>query len=394
MKTSKKKQGKCRIELKVVLDAAEKAEVVKSVEREFLREAQLPGFRKGKVPIEVIRKNFAGSLKQEIATAMVRKFHPEAIKAEEVDEVALVGVKEFDVEGEGGSFTVVVDERPTFKLPTYKGLKIADADVTVKDAEVDEQVDRLRAAYATYEDGREGDAAAEGDYVQIDYEGTVGGKKILEINPEAKIVGEGKGFWTQLEEGRFLPEILDAVKGMKAGETKEKVAAKFAKEGAPEGLAGAKAIYTVTLKTLRRRVLPDDATLAEKAKAESFDKLRASVRESMERAKVESEKRRRENEAVELLLKKVDFDVPATQVESTMRGMLSEMAQRAQLSGLDASYFEQNGEKIRKEAEEGAERQVRLWYVIDAIAKAEKIEAADNEIGQKVVEFVLANAKK
>ena len=394
MKTSKKKQGKCRIELKVTLDAAEKAEVVKSVEREFLREAQVPGFRKGKVPIDVIRKNFAGSLKQEIATAMVRKFHPEAVKAEGVDEVALVGVKEFDVEGEGGSFTVIVDERPTFKLPTYKGLKIADADATVKDAEVDEQIDRLRAAYATFEDGKEGDAAAEGDYVQIDYEGTVGGKKILEINPEAKIVAEGKGFWTQLEDGRFLPEILDAVKGMKAGETKEKVAAKFAKEGAPEGLAGAKAVYTVTLKTLRRRVLPDDATLAEKAKAESFDKLKASVRESMERAKVESEKRRRENEAVELLLKKVDFDVPATQVESTMRGMLSEMAQRAQLSGLDASYFEQNGEKIRKEAEEGAERQVRLWYVIEAIAKAEKIEASDNEIGQKVVEFVLANAKK
>lgn len=394
MKTSKKKQGKCRIELKVVLDAAEKAEVVKSVEREFLREAQVPGFRKGKVPIEVIRKNFAGSLKQEIATAMVRKFHPEAVKAEGVDEVALVGVKEFDVEGEGGSFTVIVDERPTFKLPTYKGLKIADADATVKDAEVDEQIDRLRAAYATFEDGKDGDAAAEGDYVQIDYEGTVGGKKILEINPEAKIVAEGKGFWTQLEEGRFLPEILDAVKGMKAGETKEKVAAKFAKEGAPEGLAGAKAVYTVTLKTLRRRVLPDDATLAEKAKAESFDKLKASVRESMERAKVESEKRRRENEAVELLLKKVDFDVPATQVESAMRGMLSEMAQRAQLSGLDASYFEQNGEQIRKEAEEGSERQVRLWYVIDAIAKAEKIEASDNEIGQKVVEFVLANAKK
>ena len=394
MKTSKKKQGKCRIELKVTLDAAEKAEIVKSVEREFLREAQVPGFRKGKVPIEVIRKNFAGSLKQEIATAMVRKFHPEAVKAEEVDEVALVGVKEFDVEGEGGSFTVIVDERPTFKLPTYKGLKIADADATVKDAEVDEQIGRLRAAYATFEDGKEGESAADGDYVQIDYEGTVGGKKILEINPEAKIVAEGKGFWTQLEEGRFLPEILDAVKGMKAGETKEKVAAKFAKEGAPEGLAGAKAVYTVTLKTLRRRVLPDDATLAEKAKAESFDKLKASVRESMERAKVESEKRRRENEAVELLLKKVDFDVPATQVESTMRGMLSEMAQRAQLSGIDASYFEENAEKIRKDAAESAERQVRLWYVIEAIAKAEKIEADDKEIGRKVVEFVLANAKK
>ena len=111
MKTSKKNQGKCRIELKVELDAAEKGEVVKSVEREFVREAQLPGFRKGKVPIEVIRKNFAGALRQETVAAMVRKFHPEALKAEGVDEVALVGVKEFDLDGECGSYTAVVIEK-------------------------------------------------------------------------------------------------------------------------------------------------------------------------------------------------------------------------------------------------------------------------------------------
>ena len=393
MKTSKKKQGKCRIELKVELDAAEKAEVVKSVEREFLREAQVPGFRKGKVPIEVIRKNFAGSLKQEIATAMVRKFHPEAVKAEGVDEVALVGVKEFDVEGEGGSFTVIVDERPTFKLPTYKGLKIADADATVKDAEVDEQIDRLRAAYATFEDGKEGDAAAEGDYVQIDYEGTVGGKKILEINPEAKFVAEGKGFWTQVEEGRFLPEILDALKGMKAGETKEGVVAKFPKDAAPEGLGGKKATYTVTLKGFRRRILPTDAEFAEKAKAESVEALTKTIRESMEKQAVEQEAARRENDAVEMLLKKVDFDVPQSQVHRAMDGYLNQLAQRAQYAGLTAEYFEQNREKILKDAEENATRQVRLWYVVDAIAEAEKIEAKDEERGKKVIEFILANAK-
>ena len=207
MKTSKKKQGKCRIELKVVLDAAEKAEVVKSVEREFLREAQVPGFRKGKVPIEVIRKNFAGSLKQEIATAMVRKFHPEAVKAEGVDEVALVGVKEFDVEGEGGSFTVIVDERPTFKLPTYKGLKIADADATVKDAEVDEQIDRLRAAYATFEDGKDGDAAADGDYVQIDYEGTVGGKRSSRSTPRRRSSPRARASGPSSRKGASCPRF-------------------------------------------------------------------------------------------------------------------------------------------------------------------------------------------
>ena len=97
---------------------------------------------------------------------------------------------------------------------------------------------------------------------------------------------------------------------------------------------------------------------------------------------------------MELLLKKVDFDVPQLQVRQARNAYLEDLAKRAQYSGLDASYFEQNQEKILKDAEEAATRQVRLWYVIDAIAKAENIEAKDEEKGRKVVEFVLANAKK
>jgi trigger factor len=103
---------------------------------------------------------------------------------------------------------------------------------------------------------------------------------------------------------------------------------------------------------------------------------------------------RRENEAVELLLKKSDFDVPGSQVRRAMDGYLNQLAQRAQQSGLDASYFEQNRDKILKDAEETATNQVRLWYIIEEIAKAEKIEANDEERGKKVVEFILANVKK
>ena len=164
--------------------------------------------------------------------------------------------------------------------------------------------------------------------------------------------------------------------------------------GESEGLKGEKAVYTVTLKSFRRRILPDDAAFAEKAKAESFDKLKATIRESMEKSAVERESVRRENEAIELLMKKVEFDVPGTQVRRATDGYLNEFAQRAQYSGLDAEYFEKNREKILKDAEDAATRQVRLWYVLDAIAKAEKIEAKEDEVGKKVVEFILANAKK
>ena len=394
MKTATKKLENCQVELKVTLDADEMKAIVKDVERAFMREVSLPGFRKGKVPVELIRKEFASGLKQETERAMFQKNIGEAIKAEKLDEVGIADVKDFKEGAEGGEFTAVVEVKPVFKLPDYKGLKIESRDTKVEDEAVQDQLGRLRAAYAKYEDAKEGEAAQDGDFIQIDYEGTVGGKKILEINPEAKIVAQGTGFWTQLEEGRFLPEILDAVKGMKAGETKSDVKAKFDKESAPEGLKGEKAVYTVTLKSFRRRILPTDAEFVEKAKAESMEKLTASIREQMEKHAVAEEAARRENEAVELLLKKADFDVPGSQVRRATDGYLQQLAERAQYSGINAEYFEKNRDKILKDAETAATRQVRLWYILEAIAAEEKIEAKDEERGKKVIDFVLANVKK
>ena len=394
MKSSIKNLDKCQVKLTVELDAAEVAAVVKDVEKVFVREAQIPGFRKGKVPLELIRKEFKDGLQKETQRAIFQKNYADAVKAEGVEEVALADVQDLAYDEKGGGFSAIIEVRPKFKLPTYKGLKIEERDTTVKDEAVKDQLERLRVAYAKYEDAKEGDVVAEGDFVQIDYEGSVGKKKILEINPEAKIVAEGKGFWVQVEEGRFLPEILDALKGMKVGETKEDVKAKFDKETAPEGLKGEKAVYTITLKSFRKRILPSDAEFAEKAKAESIEKLSATIRESLEKSAVQNESARRENEALELLLRKSDFDVPQSQVRRMMDGYLQELAQRAQYSGLDANYFKENRDKIMKDAEEVATRQVRLWYIFDAIAKEEKIEASDEERGKKVVEFILANAKK
>lgn len=396
MKTETKKLEKCQVELNVALDAEEMKAIVKDVEKAFVREAQLPGFRKGKVPLDLIRKEFAQGLKQEIERMMFQKNIAEAVKAEKLEEVAIADVKDVKYGAEGGSFTAVVEVKPTFKLPTYKGVKINKDATKVEDKAVEDQLTRLRAAYAKYEDAKEGETVAEGDFVQIDYAGTVGGKSILELAPEAKIVAGGTGFWTQVEEGRFLPEILDAVKGMKTGETKEGVKASFDKEAAPEGLKGEKAVYTVTLKSFRRRVLPTDAEFVEKAKAESLEKLTATIREQLEKQAAQQDAVRRENEAVEALLKKADFDVPGSQVRRAMDGYLQQLAERAQYAGLTQEYFDKNRDKILKDAEEAATRQVRLWYIIEAIAKEEKIEAGegkDADLGKKVLDFILANAK-
>ena len=394
MKTEVKKLEKCQVQLTVSIEPEEAATIIMNVEKTFVREVKVPGFRPGKVPLEMVRKHFAGGIKEESVRMMYSKNIAKAIEESKADVLEIVNIKDASITAEGGSFVAIADVKPEFKLPTYKGLKVEFKDATVSDAEVEESLNRLRAAYASYEDAKDGEAASEGDFVQIDYSGTVDGKPIAEINPEAKFVSSAENYWLQLEEGRFLPEILDAVKGMKIGETKDSVKAKFDKEAAPEGLKGAKAVYTVTLKAFRRRVLPTDEQFVEKAKAESLEKLTAQIREQMQTRATEAEATRRENEVVDLLLKKSDFDVPGSQVQRVKDGILAELAERAKYSGLGADYFEQNREKIDEDATKSAVNQVRLWYIVDAIAAAEKIEAKDNERGKKVVEFLLANTKK
>ena len=393
MKSSSKRQEKCQVELTVTLEAEETKAIIKDVEKTFVREARIPGFRQGKAPIELIRKDFAGQLKEEETRAMVRKFYAQAVQAEKLDELGLLDVKEAVCDTNGGSMKLVVEVKPVFKLPTYKGLKIKAADTRISDDKLAERIEQMRVQYAKYEDAKEGDKVAKGDFAQIDYTGTVDGKTIAELAPEANVVAAGTGYWMRADEGYFLPELVEAVQGMKAGETKEGIKAKFDKETAPDPLKGKKAVYTMTLKTFRKRVLPDDAALIAATKDASIEALSARVRGEMEKAAIENEAIRRENEAVELLMKKVDFDVPASQVQAQMNNYLGRLAREAQYMGLTAEYFEKNREQILKDAEENAIRQVRLWYVIDAIAKEEKIEAKDEERGKKVMEFVLANAK-
>lgn len=392
MKTESQALGNCSVELKVDLDAEELKAVVKKVEKAFVRDVRLPGFRPGKVPVEMIRKRFADDLKKETEHAMVSMHMKDAIEAEKLDHVAVTDVKDFAQDENGASFTAIVEVKPVFTVPEYKGLEIEKRDTAVTDEALNGRIAALRAAYATYEDAKEGEEIADGDFAQITYSGTVDGKPISEIAPEASIVASRANFWVQIEEGRFLPEILAALKGMKIGETKENVEAIFDKEAAPEPLKGAKANYTLTLNAFRHRILPSDDVLVEKMKAENFEKLVATTREQMEKAAIAQEAARRENEAVDILLKKVDFQVPASQVRGVRDRILNQFAERAQYSGLGADYFEKNSEKILKDAEDSATNQVRLWYIIDAIGEAENIPAGDDR-GKKVIDLILANAK-
>lgn len=390
MNVEKKADEGCVVKLIVKAEAAEIAEEYKKVLNTYLREASIPGFRKGKVPLEVIKQKFADGLKQDSEQACFRKLYPTALKEAAIDPVDLAGVTDLAFDpATGFSFTALVEVRPEFSLPKYKKLAIKAGDTTVKDEAVEQQLEQFRTAFAKYEDAKEGETIADGDFVNFDYKGQLNGQPLSEIVPDQKAVCGAEGFWTQIEAGRFLPEILDALKGMKAGESKKEIVVKFPDDAAPDALKGKSCDYELTVKSFRRRVLPDDKTFVENAKAESLDAIRKDIRDRLEKQAIAADIENRRNQAVDMLLKKADFDVPASLVRRQTQNYLQDLAQRAQYAGVSGDYIEQNRDKILADAENHATRQVRLSYILEEIAKAEKLEATDEDI-EKGLEKIAA----
>ena len=390
MNVEKKPDEGCSVKLIVKAEAAEIADECKKVLNAFLREAAIPGFRKGKVPLAVIQQKFADGIKQESEQACFRKLYPQALKEAAVEPIELTGVTDVQLDpATGFSFTAIVEVRPEFALPKYKKLAVKAGDTTVKDEAVEQQLEQFRVAFAKYEDAKEGETIGDGDFVNFDYKGQLNGQPLSEIVPDQKAVCGAEGFWTQIEEGRFLPEILAALKGMKAGESKKEVVVKFPDDAAPEALKGKSCDYELTVRSFRRRVLPDDKTFLEGAKAESLDALRKDIRERLEKQAIAADLENRRNQAIELLLKKCDFDVPASLVRRQTAAYLKDLEQRAQYAGVSGDYIEQNRDKILADAENHAVQQVRLGYVLEEIAKAENIEISEDDI-EKGLERIAA----
>lgn len=384
MKVEKKESSPCVLELSVKAEADEVKEEYQKVLTAFIKNAIVPGFRKGKTPLPIIKQKFQTEISQETQQACFHKLYPEALKEASVEPLSLQDVTELSFSPETGfAFTALVEVRPVFDLPKYKKLAIKPGDLSVSDDQVTAELENYRRAFAKYEDAKEGAVVAEGDFVCFDYTGTTDDdppQPLSELVPDQKAVCAGTDFWTQVEEGRFVPEILEALKGMKAGETKEGVKVSFPQDAAPEPLQGRTAVYTITLKSFRSRTLPDDAGFVAAAKAESMDALRADFRTRLEEAAKARDLAARKDQAIDQLLAKSDFDVPPSLVRRQTQSTLEELAQRAQYSGLPADYFQQNRDQILADATNTAIRRVRLSYILLGIAKEEGLEITEEDV--------------
>ncbi len=366
-----------RVRLAAEVPADEVERRVQQAARELGRQLRIPGFRRGKIPPPVvIRRLGREAVVDEAVRSSLARWYQEAIDAAGVTPVGdpELKVENHPAEGEKFSFTIEVGVRPQARLGEYKGLEIGRREPRAEPEQIDQELEALRERLATLE--RVERPAESGDFVVIDYTGTVDG---------APLEGaEGRDQLLELGTGRLLPGFDEGLLGASAGDQRS-VEVTFPDEH-PEHLRGRQATFEVTVNEVKAKRLPqlDDDFASESAGYDTLEELREDIanrlREADERA-VESEF---ERAAVDAVVKHAQVEVPAKLVHARAHELVHETLHALERQGISKdNYLRIAGsdeEKLAQEAEPEAETALRREAVLAAVVEAEGIKPSDEEV--------------
>ena len=378
VKTTTKELGESRVRVDVEVPAEALQRELDGAASEIGRDMKVPGFRKGKVPSQVVLQQVG---REAVLDEAVRRGLP-AWYEEAVQEagIAAVGSPKLDLadlppRGSPLAFSFEVGVRPAATLGEYKGAEVGRRDPAPSEEQVQAELDRLRESLASLETVDR--PAARGDFTVIDFDGTIDG--------ETFHGGEARGFPFELGSRQLIPGFDEQLEGASAGGELQ-VNATFPEDYPAENLAGRAAVFAVTVKEVKEKRLPDvDDDLA--LEAGGYDTL-AELREDIEGRLREANEAQVEREfreaAVDAVAELATFDVPHELIHAKAHEMWGMTARRLASQGVDpARYLEltnKTEEELVTESEPDAERSLRRESVLAAVVEAEGIEVTDDEL--------------
>ncbi len=368
-------------ELQFSIDAASFNDAIAKAYKREAGKYNIPGFRKGKAPRHMIEKMYGEDVFQ--YSAVNDLFPAEYDKAVEASGIEPVDRPEVDIvsmnTADGVVLKAVVTVKPEMKVGNYIGLKAEKAANTVEDAAVDAEVDRLRERNARLVT-REG-KAQDGDITDIDFEGFVDG--------EAFDGGKGEHFSLTLGSGQFIPGFEEQVAGHEAGEEFD-VNVTFPEDYHAKELAGKAAVFKVKLNEVQYKELPaaDDEFAKDVSEYDTLEEFKASIRKNMEESAEKQAELEVENTLVDQLVATLEGDIPPVMIETRIDEMVRDFDYRLSQQGLRlADYLKYIGgdeAKFREGFKEQAEKQVKMRLALEAVAKAENIEASEEDFENEV----------
>ena len=348
----------------------------------------LPGFRKGKVPRQMIEKMYGPEVfYDEAANNMIPDAYAKAYDESELDIVSQPKIEVVQMEkGKPFIFTAEVATKPEVTLGDYKGLKVDKVSTRVTQKEVDEEIEKERERNARTIEVTDR-AVQDKDEVTLDFEGFVDGV--------AFEGGKGEDYPLTIGSGSFIPGFEEQLIGAEIDKEVE-VNVTFPKEYHSEELAGKDATFKCTVHTIKAKELPelDDEFASEVSECETMDAYRAEVKKNIKERKERTGKEKKENQAVDQAIENAQMDIPEAMIEFQVRQMADDFARRIQQQGLTVEqYFQFTGmtaEKMMEEMRPQAEKSIKTRLVLEAIVKAENIEVSDERVEEELTKMAEA----
>ena len=345
----------------------------------------IPGFRKGKVPMAMVKKHYGVEvLFEDAINTVVSETYPTLIEENNLKPIDYPKIDVVEIgEGKDLVYTAEVTLYPEIELGEYKGLDIKRKEVKVEDVEVEGQLKNMQQQNARVEVKEEGNVE-NGDIAVIDFKGFVDGV--------AFEGGEAKDYALEIGSGSFIDNFEDQLVGMATGEKKE-IKVNFPENYGKEDLNGKEATFEVTVNQIKVKEMPalDDEFAKEVSEFETLDELKADITKKIEETKKASVEREFEDELVTAVIENSKMDIPEIMVEKEIDMMVRDLENRLRQQGLSLEQYMQftgnTEEKMRSYMKENADKKVKADLVLEAIAKAENIEATDEEIKEKANEI-------
>ncbi len=369
-------EATCRRELDLEIPADEVSKAMERVAKEFARIANVPGFRRGKAPISLIRRRFADDIKGEVLQSLVPERVEKAVAEQKLTPVSQPQVDKLDyAEGQPLKFRAVFEVLPDFELGNYKGLEIELPAMDVTDEDVAKALEETReraAAFAPVE----GRAVENGDFVQLKLLGTpAGGGDPLQADSVLCHIGAEE----------TMAAFNENLRGAKAGEHKN-FDVVYPADYPDAKLAGKTYHYAAEVLGIKTKKLPElnDEFAKDVSDVATLDELKKKVRESLEHQRDHKHKELQHERILAALVKLHDFPVPEALVEHQMDVRLERVVRSLAAQGVDPRAVNLDWVTLRRRQQERAADDVKAELIVDRIASAENIDVTEQEVDQEL----------
>ena len=380
------------VKLEITIDSSKFDEAMKKVYFKSAKYFNIPGFRKGKAPMNIVEKYYGPEIFyedafNEIATEeyenMLKEHNIEAVSRPQVDIVQMG-------KGQDLIFTAIVQTKPEAELGKYKGIEIEKIEYNVSDDDINHELKHMQEKNSRLIsiDNR---PVESGDITVIDFVGSVDG-----VEFEG---GKAENYELEIGSNTFIPGFEDQIIGMKIDEEKD-IKVKFPEEYFSKELAGKDAVFKVTLHEIKKKELPklDDELAKDVSEFDTLEELKASIKEKLEEQNKQREKYETQEAVIKAVSEKAKVEIPSGMIEIEVDNMLKDIETRLSYQGLKLEqYLQMMGkteEEIRKEYEPQAIEAIKSRLVLEAVIKKEKIEATEGEIKEKLGEMAKNYGKK